>query len=171
VEDGIQIARAVSDEQLAQVRELIIEYADSLDFDLSFQDFHREMESLPGQYAPPAGAMLLATIGSQPAGCVALRRLERDVCEMKRLYVRPGFRGKGVGRALASAILEEARLLGYSRMRLDTVPSMVEAIGLYRAIGFREIPPYRYNPIPGALFMELVLETQRRPSRAAANVE
>ena len=171
VENGIRITRVEAEDQLARVRELMTEYADSLDFDLSFQDFHRELESLPGQYAAPTGLILLATIGSQPAGCVALRQLGRGTCEMKRLYVRPGFRGKGIGKALALAILEEARLLGYSRMRLDTVPSMAEAIRLYRSLGFREIPPYRYNPIQGALFMELVLARHKQPDRAATNAE
>lgn len=153
----LQIRPAVFPGDLGVVRELFTDYASSLDFDLSFQDFDHELESLPGAYAPPHGRILLAMEGAEPAGCVALRRLAERVCEMKRLYVRAAHRGKAAGRALAEAIIAEARALGYARMRLDTVPSMTEAIALYRRLGFVEIEPYRVNPIPGALFMELDL--------------
>jgi putative acetyltransferase len=137
---------------------LFSEYAASLGFDLSFQDFDRELAGLPGEYAPPQGAMLLAFDGTVAAGCVALRPLTPSICEMKRLYVRRPYRGSGLGRRLAEAILEEGRTRGYERMRLDTVPAMDRAIALYRSLGFREVTPYRKNPIPGALFMERELE-------------
>jgi putative acetyltransferase len=146
--------RPATSEDLAAVRALFLEYADSLGFDLSFQDFPGEIASLPGAYAPPGGCILLATEGADVAGCVALHNWEGVVSEMKRLYVRPAYRGRGVGRLLAEAVVARAVELGYARMRLDTVPAMSEAIGLYRTLGFRPIAPYRANPIPGALYFE-----------------
>jgi putative acetyltransferase len=148
-------------EDLEQVRELFVEYAQALPFDLCFQDFDRELAELPGRYARPSGCILLAHVaqpppaGDQVVGCVALRQIGEDTSEMKRLYVRPAFRGKGIGRTLAQAILEEARRIGYKRIRLDTV--LEPAKGLYRSLGFVEIPPYQHVPIPGVVFMELVL--------------
>lgn len=143
---------------LPTIRALFSAYAASLNFSLCFQDFSRELDELPGRYAPPRGLLLLATHNSTPAGCVALRPLDDATCEMKRLYVRPEARGHGLGRALANRLIDDARALGYARMRLDTVPSvMASAVAMYRGLGFREIEPYCENPVPGALFFELNL--------------
>jgi ribosomal protein S18 acetylase RimI-like enzyme len=142
---------------LASAKFLFEEYAESLDFDLDFQGFDEELANLPGEYAPPKGCLLLAEYKGQPAGCVALRGLSEDICEMKRLYVRPEFRGLGIGSALAETVIAQARNIGYTRIRLDTTPSMEAARTLYRSLGFRQISPYRYNPIEGAIFMELEL--------------
>jgi putative acetyltransferase len=153
---GIVAARTSDD--LAAARELFFEYARSLDFSLAFQGFDEEVARLPGEYAPPAGCLLLARADGALAGCVALRRLEGDVCEMKRLFVRPAFRGAGLGRRLAQAVIDEARGAGYARMRLDTVaPAMPDAVRLYLGLGFREIGAYCENPLPGAFFMELAI--------------
>lgn len=155
---SLQFLQAESPSQIAQARELFLEYAQSLGFSLCFQNFDKELASLPGDYAPPAGRLLLAEYDGQLAGCVALHKLEDGVCEMKRLYLRSEFRGKRLGRILADRILAEARQIGYQRMRLDTVePIMKDAVAMYRKIGFREISPYCANPIPGALYMELAL--------------
>jgi putative acetyltransferase len=152
-----KILPADFEKQLSQIREILEEYSTSLGFDLHFQEFEREIVQLPGDYGPPDGRLLLAVEDDKIAGCVALRKLDENTCEMKRLYVRPEFRGKNLGRDLAEAIIREARKIGYQRMRLDTVPFMKRAIALYRSLGFREIEPYRYNPIQGAKFMELDL--------------
>jgi putative acetyltransferase len=144
--------------QIVQARELFREYAESLGFSLCFQSFDQELAGLPGDYAPPEGRLLVAEYSGQPAGCVALHRLGPEICEMKRLYLRPQYRGKGLGRLLADTVIAEARSIGYRAMRLDTVePVMPNAVALYRRLGFKEIEPYRANPIDGALYMELAL--------------
>jgi putative acetyltransferase len=155
---GLRMTQASSPTQIAQVRELFLEYAKSLGFSLCFQNFDRELAGLPGDYSPPDGRLLIAEYEGEVAGCVALHKLEPGICEMKRLYLRPAFRGKSLGRRLAETILNEARSIGYQTLRLDTVERVMrEAVGLYRALGFREIAPYRANPMEGTLYMELVL--------------
>lgn len=152
------LARADSSAQIATVRELFLEYAQSLGFSLCFQNFDQELAGLPGDYAPPAGRLLLTRFKDQPAGCVALHPLDDKNCEMKRLYVRSQFRRHGLGKVLAERIIAEARQIGYTRLRLDTVePKMKAAVAMYRQLGFTEIAPYRPNPIEGALYMELKL--------------
>jgi putative acetyltransferase len=147
-----------SPDQIAQARELFLEYAQSLGFSLCFQNFDRELAGLPGDYAPPGGRLLLAEYRGQLAGCVALHQLAPGVCEMKRLYLRPQFRGKGLGRVLAETVIDAARLTNCRKMRLDTVePVMPNAVAMYRRLGFKEIEPYCANPIEGALYMELEL--------------
>jgi putative acetyltransferase len=155
---GLVFSQAESSVQIAQARELFLEYAQSLGFSLCFQNFDKELAGLPGDYAPPEGRLLLAEYENTLAGCVALHKLELGIGEMKRLYLRPQFRGKGLGRVLADRIIAEARQIGYERMRLDTVePVMKDAVAMYRRIGFREIEPYCQNPMAGALYMELEL--------------
>jgi putative acetyltransferase len=169
----IAVVPADNPVRIEALRELFKEYAASLSFNLCFQSFEDELARLPGEYAPPSGMLLLGLVDDQVGGCVAFHRLEgemagargesspgSDVCEMKRLYVRPAFRGSGLGRELIDSILKCAAAVGYRRMRLDTVPSeMAKAVEIYRKIGFTEIAPYRPNPIPGAKYMELDLKT------------
>jgi len=155
---ALAFAQAESPAQIAQARELFLEYAQSLGFSLCFQNFDKELAGLPGEYSPPEGCLLLAECDGQLAGCIALHQIEPDVCEMRRLYLRPQFRGKGLGRVLADRIITEARQIGYHRMRLDTVePVMKDAVAMCRKLGFQEISPYCANPIAGALYMELQL--------------
>ena len=153
------ITIAETDDDLAQVRALFSEYASSIGVDLSFQDFDREFENLPGEYAPPSGCILLARMGSEPVGCVALRRISEEICEMKRLYVNSSFRRKSIGRKLSESVIAEARSRGYRIMKLDTLPSMRDALRLYESLGFAKTTPYRYNPIKGTVFMQLDLTT------------
>ena len=153
--------KAVSTEDtelVLKVKELIQEYALSLGFDLAFQDFEEEMETFPTQYSEPYGRLLVAEDEDEIIGCVGLRNLGDGICEMKRLYVKPEFQGKGTGRALVQAIIKEACEIGYTTIRLDTIPAMNAAINLYLSSGFRETTPYRYNPISGARYFELKLE-------------
>jgi ribosomal protein S18 acetylase RimI-like enzyme len=152
------IILARSEQDLSAAKQLFIEYADSLDFDLRFQDFASEIDELHSIYGPPGGRLRLAVQDGEAVGCVAVRDLGARICEIKRLYVRPAQRGRGIGRMLAEAGLNDARELGYRRIRLDTVPAMAVATALYRSMGFVDIEPYRYNPIPGAIYMELVLD-------------
>ncbi len=149
-------------ENLEIIRRLFLEYTDWLEkealvFVREFQAFEEELANLPGDYGSPKGRLLLARYRDQAVGCIGLRDLGEDICEMKRLYVKKQFRGKGMGRALAEAVITEARKIGYTHMRLDTVPSMETARALYVSLGFKKIDPYRYNPIDGAVFMELEL--------------
>jgi ribosomal protein S18 acetylase RimI-like enzyme len=153
----LEIRPAVSADEIEMARLLFREYADGLDVDLSFQNFDEELATLPGGYASPDGRLMLAWDGAESAGCVALRRFAEGVGEMKRLYVRPAWRGTGLGRALAEAVIAEARAAGYATLRLDTLPAMTTAQRLYRALGFREITAYRANPIHGSSYMELSL--------------
>ena len=150
-------------DEIAVIKELFQEYADSLNFDLDFQDFREELETLPGKYSAPKGSVLIAKENGETAGCVAVRPLAPEVCEMKRLFVRPAHRGKNIGRELAVAIIEEARRLGYKAMRLDTVEAMKEASALYRALGFQQIDAYYYNPLAGAMYFELKLGESNEP--------
>jgi putative acetyltransferase len=154
----LRLIRAASQAEIAEARRLFEEYAAWLMIDLCFQNFEQELMELPGAYAPPRGRLLLAVDGDEVAGCVALRDSGAGICEMKRLFVRPQFQGRGIGRALTERIIAEARALGYRRMRLDTLPSrMGRAVDVYRAFGFREIEPYYANPTPGTLYLELKL--------------
>ena len=153
----VQIRAAQFPRDLALVRELFREYAAGLGFDLAFQGFENELAALPGKYAPPAGRILLACDGGQALGCVALRPLDGGACEMKRLYLRPAARGRQLGRRLAERICEEARAAGYTRICLDTLPSMAAAVRLYTALGFKPTAPYVFNPMPGAMFLALPL--------------
>jgi putative acetyltransferase len=154
----VKIVKANAKESIETVKTLIRDYAESLAFDLDFQNFDQEMDDFPGEYALPKGCLYLAMDENQPAGCVALRDLGDGICEMKRLYVKPDYRGQKIGRLLAQTVIRAARELGYERMRLDTIPSMKRANVLYKALGFKEIAPYRFNPIEGAAFFELHLK-------------
>jgi putative acetyltransferase len=158
VKAEVRLAPAAA-RDLPLVRELFREYARSLGHDLGFQGFAAELAGLPGSYAPPSGALLVARADGEPAGCVALRRLQEGVCEMKRLFVRPAFRRSGLGRALATAVMAEAARLGYRFMRLDTIATMTAAVALYESLGFTEIPPYCHNPIAGARYYQCELES------------
>jgi GNAT superfamily N-acetyltransferase len=163
----MKIVQANTQEHIQQARTLFEEYAASLGISLCFQNFDQELKNLPGQYAPPDGLLMLATEDDELAGCIALRKLAPGVCEMKRLFVRPRFRASGLGRKLVETIVDEARKLGYTHMRLDTLPGLMDkAIALYRSFGFIEIGPYCENPVEGAKFMELELHTREQTVNA-----
>ncbi len=160
----IQLVELAADDAalLAATRELLLEYAEGLGIDLDFQDFDAELAALPGEYREPGGTMLLALVDGHVAGCGAFRPIADvdypNACEMKRLYVRRAFRGFGIGRVVAQALLDRAIQAGYSNMLLDTLDDMEAARDLYESLGFEEIPPYYFNPIPGAHYLRADLE-------------
>ena len=151
------VIQAGTPEEIAQVRELFREYGTIPDFCACFTGFEEEVQSLPGMYAPPEGRLLLDYVDGDAAGCVGLRKMAPGVCEIRRLYVRPQFRGKRLGRELAEAIIAQAREAGYRTARLGTLPVMKEAIALYQSLGFAQVAPYKANALDGALYMELSL--------------
>jgi GNAT superfamily N-acetyltransferase len=153
----IDLIHVESEPGLTEIRNLFREYQRYLGFDLCFQGFERELAQLPGEYAAPDGRLILCEFEGAPAGCIALKPIGTAVCEMKRLFVRSDFRGHGLGRRLSMYVIEEARRIGYEVMKLDTVPALTQALSLYRSLGFREIPAYYANPIPGAIYMQLDL--------------
>ena len=156
----VSIVPALTGRQLELVGELFREYQDQLGVDLCFQDFQEELAGLPGKYAPPRGRLLLALDGDVPAGCVALRPITDEICEMKRLFVRQQYRGRGLGRALATEVIGQAGTIGYRRMRLDTLRSLREAMRLYESLGFEESRPYYQNPLPDTVYWELELSNR-----------
>lgn len=153
----IEILQVTSEPHLSQAKSLFLEYAASLSFNLCFQGFEREVSGLPGLYGPPGGSLLLALRDGGPCGCGAFRPLDEGICEMKRLYLRPDARGMGIGKMLAETLIADATARGYRQMNLDTINTMVEAISLYRSLGFQETDPYTSNPVPGAMFFSLSL--------------
>ncbi len=153
----MKLQQAQTEADIEMIRNLFREYEAFLNVDLCFQGFEQELASLPGKYAPPEGAILLGLIGDEAVGCVALRKIDEGVCEMKRLYVNPKARGTGLGRKLVDDIIAIARARGYDLMRLDTLDTLIEAMNLYERLGFRQIAPYYENPLPGAIYWELTL--------------
>ena len=155
---AMRLIQATTSDEIQRIHQLFKEYAAGLGISLCFQDFDQELATLPGDYAPPAGRLFLAIDGDDVVGCVALRKIGDGVGEMKRLYVRPAFRGRGLGRILTEKLIAEAVTIGYASVRLDTLPGkMDQAIAMYRSLGFQEIAPYYQNPVEGATFMELKL--------------
>ena len=154
---SIEIVERYDEQSISEIKDIFIEYRKDLGLDLEFQDFQDELEELPGEYSPAEGAILLAKDEGKTVGCVALRKIDETTCEMKRLYVKPEYRGEGLGRKLSKSIIEKARDKGYEKMKLDTLTTLKEANELYRSLGFEECEPYRYNPLEDALYMELEL--------------
>lgn len=154
----IEFKHIASQDMIEEIKQLFLEYAQSLKIDLDFQGFETEFKTLPGKYAPPEGVLILALVDGKVEGCIALRKISEDICEMKRLYVREDYRGLGIGRSLITMILEKAIKLNYLYIRLDTLPTMKKAQDLYISLGFYDIEPYVYNPITGTRFMELKLK-------------
>jgi ribosomal protein S18 acetylase RimI-like enzyme len=157
------IIQAKSEQELTAARELILEYARTLDCDPCLRSIEEDVDHLPGEYAPPEGRLLIAVVDGKAAGCVAFHKVDDKVCELRRLYLRPAYRGRHIGTVLMTAVLDEARKAGYTRARLYTLPSMKEAISLYHRLGFRDIPPYGEHVIPGAYYLERELEPRQRP--------
>ena len=155
--DKPEFIHVIERDMIEEIRKLFLEYARSLEIDLDFQDFETELKTLPGKYQPPDGALILALVEGKEAGCIALRKISKDICEMKRLYVRDEYRGLGLGKKLVGMIIDEAVNKHYQYMRLDTLPTMKSAQSLYSSFGFYDIEPYVYNPIQGTRFMELKL--------------
>jgi ribosomal protein S18 acetylase RimI-like enzyme len=155
---NIIIKQVEKPDEIENVKQLFLEYAESLNFDLCFQNFDEELQQLPGRYSPPEGRLLIALNDNKPAGCAALRKHNEHTCEMKRLYVKPEFRHFGLGKILVDKLLDEAKMIGYKKMILDTVPSMESARKIYESIGFKETKPYYYNPQPGTIFMSINLK-------------
>lgn len=164
---GLTIRQAATPQDMEEARKLFLEYAAWLKVDLCFQGFDAELAGLPGKYAPPQGRLLLARAGDEPAGCIALRPLAPGIGEVKRLYVRPAYRGRGIATRLAQELLDAARAIGYASLRLDTLAFMHEAAALYRSLGFVEIAPYYDNPLPDARYMELKLQPSPRVAPAS----
>jgi GNAT superfamily N-acetyltransferase len=154
----LRIVPAMGPDDMKTAMELFREYRDYLDVDLCFQDFENELNNLPGAYSPPSGALFLAWLGDDAAGCVALKKVDATTCEMKRLYVRPTCRGHGIGRALATRIMDAAVGLGYTEMVLDTLDRLQGAMALYESMGFRKTSPYYHNPLPGVVYWKKSLE-------------
>lgn len=162
----LKLKQVESEEDIQQTRRLFDEYVTWLGVNLCFQNYDKEVAELPGEYFPPTGRLYIATENDEVAGCIALRKLEDSICEMKRLYVRPQFRGKGLGRMLVDRIIDDAREIGYHRMRLDTLPGkMDQAIAMYQSLGFKEIERYYDNPYDTATFMELDLHVEKTGDR------
>lgn len=155
----IEFQYITGENRIEEVKQLFLEYAQSLEIDLAFQNFETEFRTLPGKYGPPDGALILALVDGKSAGCIALRMISESICEMKRLYVRDEYRGLGIGKNLIMMIIEEAGKLHYRYIRLDTLPTMKKAQELYIALGFYDIEPYVYNPIEGTRFLELCLRS------------
>lgn len=154
----IDFKHITGQDMIEEIKRLFLEYAKSLKIDLAFQNFEAEFNTLPGKYGSPHGILILALVDGKEAGCIALRKISEGICEMKRLYVRDDYRGLGIGKELITMIIEEARKLKYSYIRLDTLPMMKKAQDLYLSFGFYDIEPYVYNPIKGTRFLELKLK-------------